>query len=508
MELNLEQEHIRCYRMVLDTEVCREETMEAIVPDACPDIARIVDTGGQICLTGKQVRESGVTVSGTVMGWVLYRPEEGGQLCRMEVKLPFTVQAEGEPLPSQVHCVVGCSLHSMDARALNPRKILVRADLAVTVQGLVPEEMTLCRSITGDGAEAVEQQQVTHMVYLTTGATEKEFTFYDELHLSAGPAGNAQVASIRAEPRCTESRIIGNKLIFKGEALLQIRYLVGAELCSMRYSMPFSQIMELDGAGETTDHDLTLCLTGAEWTQMGEGGRTLNITLELLGQAVIRDSIPVTVLQDCYSTAGPMRVQQEYRTLDQRQDRSVRPQTVRELLETDTPVKTVIDACVSVCGTQRQRQENKELLQTQLRVHVLYLDEGDEPQVLDRTITVSEQFGLPAHGTFHYRCHGPGEVLAIPAAGGAEVRLELEHHCLVVGQNRVPVVVSAVPERGEGETRPRQPSVVLRMAAPGEDLWDMAKSCYTTQDRIRKANSLGEDDPIPVGQMLLIPGVR
>lgn len=508
MELNLEREHINYNDMVLDTEVCREETLEAIVPDACPDIARIVDAGGHICLTGKQIRDGGAAVSGTVMGWVLYRPEDGRELCRMEVKLPFSVRTEAEQLHSQTQCVVTPYLRSMDARALNPRKILVRADVGLALQAYEPKELTLCRGITCDESEGVQQRRVQHTVCLTTAVQEKEFTFYDELHLSAGPSGKAQVLCVRADAHCGEARVIGSKLIFKGEAAVQIRYLVGSELCSMRCAMPFSQIMEVEGTGETADCELSVCLTGSEWTQAGEDGRTLNVTLELLGQAVVRDSIPVTVLQDCYSTAYPMQVRQEACTLERLVDNAVRPQSVRELLETNVPVKSVVDAGVSVAGMERHRQEATEHLRAELRISVLYLDERDELQVLNRTMTVSGHLELPPQSVCRCRCRCPGEVFAVPAAGGVEVRFTPEFSCLVMGRSSIPVVTEAASEPSGVERREKQPSVVLRMAANGEDLWDIAKACSTTQDRIRRANALGEDDPLPVGQMLLIPCVR
>ena len=40
MELELERTEWNGYDTILDTTVCREETLEAIVPDACPDILR------------------------------------------------------------------------------------------------------------------------------------------------------------------------------------------------------------------------------------------------------------------------------------------------------------------------------------------------------------------------------------------------------------------------------------------------------------------------------------
>ena len=57
--------------------------------------------------------------------------------------------------------------------------------------------------------------------------------------------------------------------------------------------------------------------------------------------------------------------------------------------------------------------------------------------------------------------------------------------------------------RGEGD----QPSVVLRLASPGEGLWELAKAYGTTTEQIVQANGL-EEGQLPLGRMLLIPSVR
>jgi len=48
---------------------------------------------------------------------------------------------------------------------------------------------------------------------------------------------------------------------------------------------------------------------------------------------------------------------------------------------------------------------------------------------------------------------------------------------------------------------------VLRLAAPGESLWDIAKAYGTTTEQILQANELEEED-LPLGRMLLIPSTR
>jgi hypothetical protein len=42
MELEFKSNELSCYDTALDTTVLREEIMEMIVPDSCPDILRIL----------------------------------------------------------------------------------------------------------------------------------------------------------------------------------------------------------------------------------------------------------------------------------------------------------------------------------------------------------------------------------------------------------------------------------------------------------------------------------
>ena len=83
----------------------------------------------------------------------------------------------------------------------------------------------------------------------------------------------------------------------------------------------------------------------------------------------------------------------------------------------------------------------------------------------------------------------------------------MNFHCMTLSPQRVSCVSSA--QLGEERSRPdgSQPSVVLRLALPGEGLWDIAKAYGTTSQEIVQANEL-EEGPLPSGRMLLIPRVR
>lgn len=60
--MELKKNVMQCYQQVLDTTIAQEETQEAIVPDACPDILRIISVCGQICISEKEVGTEGIVM--------------------------------------------------------------------------------------------------------------------------------------------------------------------------------------------------------------------------------------------------------------------------------------------------------------------------------------------------------------------------------------------------------------------------------------------------------------
>ena len=505
--MEFERDTIINYETVAEVTLCQEETLESIVPDACPDILRIVDVCGQATLSGKQAREGVAQVTGMVRVAILYQPEGGGGLRRMEAGLPFTCQAEAPGLTERGTVLASPRLRCAEARALNPRKVLLRVDLAVDVTACQPVERAVCVG-AGGGEETVCQKKFQGEDYQLFAVQEKPFTFSDQVRLQSGGGEAPVLLAARVQPVCTESKLIGSKLIFKGVAELDLLLQEpGGALTTSHESMPFSQIIEAAGAVEEGDCQVEVEVASFRCEPDPADGRELNVDLELLAQAQVRCRRPVTLLQDLYSTSHLMEVERENQALCRLVEQSVRPQAVRELLETGEMVRSVVDARLAL-GQVRQSREGKELaLTADAWITVLYLDENELVQCVRQSIPVTCRLECPEGARCSCFCACPGEVFAAPAAGGVEVRFTVEFHCLTTETTTVPAVTAAqlgeTRNGGEGQ----RPSVVLRMPAPGEELWDIAKAHGATMEQILQANEL-EEEALPMGRMLLIPSTR
>lgn len=505
MELKLEHEYINGFLPMLETELTQEETLESIVPDAYPDILRVVDCGGQVMLTAKEVRDGEVSISGTVRAWMLYQPEDGQSMRHMELTLPFTARTPVVNAQGSWRCIAQPRLRGMDVRALNPRKILVRADLALMLSVYAPEQTAVCCGIQGQTEDGVQQRVREQGTYTTPVVQEKEFSIYDEVRLAIGGEQPARVLCAQAYPVCTESRIIGNKFVFKGEVRLQLRMLTDGQPNSQSTSVSFSQIMEMNEVGEGADTHVDLCMTALELTPSGDDPRGMTVSMDILAQTVVREQRVVHVVEDAYSTSCQLQLQRENWESEQLLERTVRMQNLREVLELTGGVNTVVDVQAEIVGVDTHRRDSAFEPEAQVRVRVLYLDEEEKVCCVNRVLTSSVRVEAPAGGRCRCRCVCPGEVFANPGAGGIEVRVPVQFYCQLTATSTVPVITQVQSGQSHTERLGNRPSVVLRAAVRGESLWDIAKAYSTTCQQIQKANALDTEE-LPVGQMLLIPG--
>lgn len=508
MEYELEKMRLEGFDMVLNTSLTREETLEMIVPDACPDILRVVETDGRVLIGHREAAAGRVELTGTFQLCVLYVPDGESGVRHLDVTIPFSCDVEGKDVGPECQIVVSAELCKADTRAVNPRKILARAEVILHVAAFSPRPQVITAGVAPLMAEQVEQLTQEREIYLTACVQEKPFTCSDEVSLPAGKPACAELLKSRVSLSRGESKIIGSKLIFKGGVELSFLYrgedgalhTAGAEL-------PFSQIMEVTGVGEEAECELTLALTGAMSALVyGDDGRTVSVTVDVLAQAVIREPRVVSALADAYSTKEPLVCEWEHYPMEGRLDRGVRSQNVREIYEVPGPIREVM-ACHLALGSVSQSREGSQLtLQVRGELRLLYTGESGEPYGVCIPVEAACPLELEEGCVCLCRCESMGDVYASPAPGGLEARFTLDFHYCALTRWELTALSALYP--GEAEENPgEQPSLVLRMLEREERLWDVAKGCGTTVADIMGANQLEEESQAR-GRLLLIPRKR
>lgn len=511
MELNLKKAGHDYYEPLAFMPFSCETTRENIVPDSCADIARIVETTGLVCLTGRELTGDGrFCASGSVDVSVLYIPEKGDGPCSLHFQIPFQCYGEGQGSADCEFLDIRGELQSIDTRALNPRKVLTRANLILYPSGCRHAALSVCTDVADDESciQLLREQKETRVV---AGVREKEFTFVEELPLSPGRGGAEEIISKRLDIRGTDSKLIGNKLVVKGLIAVTVLYREnGGRLNLLQQELPFSQIVEGGGLEEECESEAAYRLLSAECRLGSEGSpddpHVLTLTLLLRTRITVWRTETVAFISDLYSTASPVSCQTMEIELREDSQRQTRRQNARELLETGVAVKAVVDTEIG-CGSVQFSGSGDEM-EIPVWARCLYLDENDTLHSARKEFAVTCPTEQPAGCRIEGAAACRGDVMASILPDGIELRFPLEctletsragHHICVSGGE----AVEEEPSSGAAA-----PSLTLRKIGREETLWAVAKQYRTTCKAILEVNEIADERQIPMDRLLLIPRAR
>ena len=266
MELELKTAGLDAYEAGGELVLTQEETAETIVPDYCPDIARVIAADGKVYLHSRELREGRAEVSGTVRVTVLYVPDGAGGVRTLEFAMPFTVESDGRGLSGCTVLTAETETESLEARMLNPRKLFTHCKLVNRVTGYQRVKTAFCTDVEAESSLGVEKRQEPQHAILLTRIAEKDFTFTEEMNLSPGRDGAAELLHSSVTASVSETKIVGSKLLCKGTLSVAVLYRTAEDrCCSSAGELPFSQILDVDGAGEEAQASVRLQLTGADF---------------------------------------------------------------------------------------------------------------------------------------------------------------------------------------------------------------------------------------------------
>ena len=361
------------------------------------------------------------------------------------------------------------------------------------------------------GALLVEKRCCGQTVSLLRQVAEKDLTFSETMSLSLGREGAAELLHCRANGIVTETKAIGNKLIFKGVFLVSVLYrTIGGHLASASAELPFSQIMETDSTEENTQVSMRLRITGTDIQIDGsdDDGRQLSVTVYYHTMAFLRETREVTLLTDLYSTAYETRYEPSQLDLCSLYESVTRRQTVREVLEIGVAAEAVLSLCADCGAVSVSREGEITQLRTAVTVRALYLDEGGACLSAERCIDVCCPMELPKDCTVSARAFCGEEIQGTLGDRGIEVRFPVDFQVEVCGRCRKLCVASAVLDESTPKDLSNAPSLILRCVGRQESAWEVAKRYNTTIADILAANQLEQESEIPCERLLLIPKKR
>lgn len=497
MNLQFQKKEVSCLRSPMTQVQNLEQTQELRIPEGMPGAARILAGWGQVLLRSKEWNRDTIHASGGVLVWVLYEPEDGSQPRRLETWIPFQMNWDLPEDTPEGRVRIRPLLRYVDARTVSSGKVMIRVGIGLLAQSWCAHRAELSQA--GEGTEDVELLQTRWPVRLPREAGEKVFDLEETLNLPASAPVPEQVIYYRMDPTVTDRKVLGNRLVFRGDGNLHLLYRCQeGQLHSWDHELPFSQYTDLeDTYSGDAQADVMMAVTRMELEPDGEG--KLNLRAGLTGQYLVDDRQMLELVEDAYLPGRALSVSRENLELpvllDNRRENIYGEQTV------PASARTVADDTVLPDFPRQRREGDAVILEQPATAQILYYDENGQLRSAQQRWEGS--LTIPAdEGTILTAMPQTGQMQVIPGTDSMQLRAEMPVQIVATGGQGMPMVTQL--EAGQQqEPDPGRPSLVLRRA--NGRLWDLARASGSTMAAIREANDLsGEPEP---GQMLLIPVV-
>ena len=492
MDIPFEKKESRFWQQKLYTPVMREETQEYKLPESLPDIGRVISAWGQAVLRGKEWRSDHIVLTGGVMVWVLYAPEDGSAPRRVESWIPFNARLEHHQDEESI-IRAECLLCSVDARNVAGRKLMIRTSVGLMVQIMTRKKAQLCSP--GKLPEDIQLLERTYPMVLTREAGERSFLADEVVRTESRPE---QILYYRLTPRICEQKVLGSRAVFRGVGELHLLCQDDQDrLFCADVEVPFAQYLDLDGDyDDGAEVSCILCVTSLEAEPEGEGVR---VRCGLMSQYIINAPAVIRCVEDAYSPCRDLEPVMEEVVLPAWLDEQVRQIELQERLTgEDVPVDAIFFPDVPVMTRQPGGAEIRfgGCFQT--------LFAAPDGSLHGKTVKSSrlETLSTECDTVPCTWLRGGAELRREGSGWSVEARMETKLSSI---STRPIITVTGMKAGERREPDPERPSVIIRSKKPEESLWDIAKYCGSTVSAIQRLNRL-EREP-EENRLLLIPVV-
>ena len=475
----------------------QELTQEIRLPEGMPDASRVICAWGQMILRSKEWLGDTMVLSGGVMAWVLYAPEDGSEPRCLDAWLPFRMKWE---LPDGIRegdIRAEGLLRFVDGRNVSPRKILVRAGAAVLGEALTPGEAEVYMPM--ECPQEVSLLKRTYPVRLMREAGEKSFQLDEELTLPESMPKPAKLLCCTVCPEITEQKVTANKAVFRGNGNLRLLYVSdGGQVHGWEMELPFSQLAQLDGDyTQDAQTDVRMFVTNLE-SELDDEGH-FRIKCGLVGQYLVDDQELLELVEDAYSVGRDTDIERRELRLPALLERRTENIAAEQIIPMEADL--VADCRFLPDFPRRHRGENG--VQWELPGVFQVLCYEEHGLLRGTTARWEGKLSVPADeesilfgtmGDFDNPQTDLGE-------SGLRIRADGRFWIRTLSGKGLPMV-TAVTLGEKKPMDPHRPSLILRRAGE-DDLWNLAKKCGSTVEAIQEANGLQEE--AAPDRLLLIP---
>lgn len=511
MRLLKQNIHMNRTRGTVSVQVSFDEDFN--LPETKSDMEAVAVSQGDAVIESIKLQNEKAMVKGKLLLEVLYA-SEGGGMENYSSQIPFEELVAFPGLEAGDYVQSQLFLEDMTVSLVNSRKLRMNALLTVTLkaENLYDEEAGNSLEDTG------KMQTLSRELDVMQIAVQKKDTYRirEELELSANKPNIDRILWQKVCLRGLEFRPLDGKINVRGEAVLFIIYAGEEAHIPMQW---LEQVIPFDGDITMPDCESTMVVSASgkiihkemEAKPDADGeNRLIGVDIVLELDIRLYEEERIQILSDVYSPESEVKLQHGEAHFQELLIKNGAKCRVTDKMSIEHGDK-VLQICSSDGVVQIDRavpEKGGLLVEGAIAVNLLYMSSSDSSplQSAKGQVPFSQLVEIPGMGEDCIWQMTPQleQLSCIMLSGGeAEVRISFTLDTIAFRNLTVQTIIGITEEPLDPARLDQIPGIVGYIVKPGERLWDIAKRYYTTPEKIREANHLGNQE-LKGGERLLL----
>ncbi|MBR4286261.1 MAG: DUF3794 domain-containing protein [Clostridia bacterium] len=506
MDISLKYEDYKFLKEKSDNTV--EESLEAelSLPEYMPEILRIIKSTAETKINSCRLVGERVTVDGVCDLRMIYTAEDGG-IYTFSQSRPFTRHCENPLFNDCTDALAETRVSYVNCRATGTKRAEIKAGITIkfTVSG---EEST--RLVSRSETKGIEQKIHSAKAISLGCCSTKHFSMSDTISLNT-PA--SFLLSARAVAVCSEIRKISNKIMIKGEAVVEICYVNANEkTCTERvkHTMPINQIIEYDGMNESYIGKVRLKVAAVDVIPKGDTQgmfTAFDISLGISATSTMYEERELQFITDAYSVDSALEVSKTtLRVFDMADDFDDTYVFEGDFSISGEGVLNVVDCCGQLTDIKTSAENDDLVISGSLSLNAIIKDKTGSLSAVNKIF----DFKYCHKGDYKNKnivCTPHISVVSadcnIKGENALFVRAEINVSGFVMSYDTVECVVSLAQSEKPLKRNTNAITVYFPEEA-NESLWGIARRYNTTVKAIAEENNL-EGETTESLKMIFIP---
>ena len=478
---------------------------ELALPEYMPEILRVVKSTATPKITSCRLVGERITVDGVCELRMIYTAEDDAVYTFSQSRT-FTRYCENSEFSDCVDVGVKAGVSYVNCRATGTKRAELKAGISLCFSAYRKE----AEDVISLGETRGIEEKCEFVRAMSLGCRQtKQFSMSDTVTLDI-PCGF--VISTRGSAVCTEIRKINNKIMIKGDSVVDVCYVDSNNRTQkIKHLIPINQIIEFDGMDERYTGNVALSVCAVDVIPKGESGGAcscFDVSLGVDVTVTMWEEKELQVISDAYAIGKNIELKKAphkfYSALDEIRETFVAENNFTLCSE---GVSEVVDVNGDIANVTVTTAGEKLCLKGSVALSFIIRDNSGTLSSVNKMMDFEFVRNMSKECK-NVVCNPTLTLVSVDCgvkSGGVSVRAEINTVATVMGE----ITIDAVADITESDTPVAINTNAITVYFPekeNESLWSIARRYNTTVNAIAEENCL-EGDTTENLKILFIPAV-